>query len=110
MKEFASVRGVFNDNSPPLVFLLEDNLVTISGAAGEEASVSKWAEYFKSDEGWEKHQKTESPLSSLFRGAYLDVDRHPHNGETARLYEEMLDELRLSGRVRTVVVTSKPPK
>lgn len=107
MKEFASVRGVFNENSPPLVFLLEDNVVTISGASGDEAAVSKWAEYFKSDEGWAKHQETDSPLSSLFRGAYLDVDHHPYNDSTANLYDAMIDELRISGRVRTLVVTSK---
>lgn len=99
MREFAAMKSVFNEGDP-LVFLLEDETISITGP---EKEIEGWRGYFLHGEEWPEHLKEESPLSSVFRGIYVSLKRHELTDKTRPLYEEMLESL--SGETETVVVT-----
>ena len=108
MNEFLSVAG-YGVDKPTMVFLLNEEGVTVTVSmknqrAGEE-DIREWRSYFHDSPTWKEHHlKTDSPLSSVFSGAYNTVVRHELTEETEPLYMEMIDSLKRQGATRTAFI------
>lgn len=104
MKEFVKVTSVLNEYAPASIFMLEDGIVSISALAENQDFFQNWKSYFQEGIDWPEHAKQESPLSSVFRSSYLNVEHSPLTEETLTDYQATLSELKQKGKVRTLVL------
>ena len=104
MKEFVKVTSVLNEDAPGSIFMLEDGTVSISALAEDQDFFQSWKNYFQDGIDWPVHMKEESPLSSVFRSSYLNVQHSLLTEETLSDYQAMLNELKQKGKVRTLLL------
>ena len=97
--EFGAIGSVLGDY-PNLVILLDKHHVTVSALSEDDCAY--WAEYMRNCPN--VHMKHESPLSSVFRGSYTSIERHPLSDATHSRYVEMLAELASHGQTYTVQI------
>jgi hypothetical protein len=104
MREFAKMNRMNGKPEDATVFLLDGDKVTITALRGNE-SAARWAGYISDPESaWPEHMKTQSPLSSLFRGTYTELDYSEFTDGTEGEYQKMLSDLRDLGATRSVMV------
>lgn len=62
-----------------------------------------WATYVSSSPTWRIHASSDTPVSSLFRGAYTSVEAHRVTRSTLHRYEEMIADMSAKGRTYSEV-------